>query len=196
MRNPFVALTALVFLCGASLAQDEGAGDTADKAPEPTLRSYVVQLTEFRWKGAADLALSPRELARAADQLRKDGKLDVIETVRLSALESHESMVHFGKNVPVPTSVAETRQGRVRSVQFREVGTIVQLTAARKGGKVALELKYAAARLNGEGAGDLPPDTLLTQFKTTLMIEPGTPTLVGSTTAQPASLLMVSITER
>jgi len=196
MRSTFVALTALVLLAAASLAQDERARDTAEKAPESTVRSYVVQLTEFRWKGAADLALSARELARAVDQLRKDGKLELIETVRLSALENHESMVHFGKSVPVPTAVAQTRQGPVRSVEYREVGAIVQLTAAPKGGKVALELKYAAARLTGEGAGDLPPNTLLTECKTTLTIEPGTPTLVGSTTPQSTSLLMVSITER
>lgn len=196
MRYTFVALTAFVFLSAASLAQGEGTRDTADKAPESTLRSYVVQLTEFRWKGSADLALSPRELVRAVDQLRKDGKLDVIETVRLSALENHESMAQFGKSVAIVTGVADTGQGRVRNVGFHQVGTMVKLTAVPKDGKVVLELQYEASRLNGEGAADLPSSTLTTQFKTTLMIEPGTPTLVGSTTAQPSSLLVVSITER
>jgi hypothetical protein len=190
MRYTFVALTAFLFLSAASLAQDEGARDTADKAPESTLRSYVVQLTEFRWKGSTDPALSPRVIVRAVDQLRKDGKLDVIETVRLSALENHESMAQFGKSVPMTTGVADTRQGRVRNVDFQQVGTMVKLTAVPKDGKVVLELQYEASRLNGEGAGDLPPSTLTTQFKTTPMIEPGTPTSIWPHMSREHTLLV------
>ena len=196
MRFTFVALTALVLLTSAALAQDEGAGDAVGKAAESTLRSYVIELTEYRWKEAMGAVISPKELAGSVEQLKKDGKLDAIETVSLSALENHSSMVQFGKNVAVPTGVADSPRGRVRTVQFKQVGTMVQVTARPMDGKIVLGLNYQASRLHDQSEEDLAPDTLTTQFTTTLMIEPGTPTPVGSTTAQPASLVMVSITEQ
>ena len=193
MRNILLALAVIVPFSAPSFAQDGGIRDAA--APDAAIQSYVVQLTEFRLKASVDPTLKAKEIVQAFDKLKSDGKIDLIETVRLSALENHESMAQFGKTATVTTSISQTQRGRVRSTQQREVGTMVELTAIPRNGKILLKLHYEASRFDGAGTEDSPPDTLTTRFNTTLLVEPGTPTLVGGTTAGATSLLFVSIAE-
>ncbi|HYW78358.1 MAG TPA: hypothetical protein VE890_02240 [Thermoguttaceae bacterium] len=131
---------------------------------------------------------------RTLDQLRKDGKIDLLETVRLSALEGHESMVRFGKLTTVTVAVQGIGQGRtVRRTDSRDVGTLVRLTARPEGEAILLTLQYEASRLDGPGQEDAPPDTGTVGVTTTMLIEPGQPTLAGSCRSDKTTLLIVSI---
>ena len=78
---------------------------------------------------------------------------------------------------------------------MQDVGTSVRVTAVPQGGKILLKLSYEASRFEGEAEEDSPPDTVKLQFNTTLLIEPGKPTLVGGSSADGSHLLMVSIGE-
>ena len=78
-------------------------------------------------------------------------------------------------------------------MQQRQIGTLVRLTSRPKDEKVFLELFYEASRLEGAGTDDKPPDTVTVQFQTTLLIEPGTPTLIGSSSSDKTTVLLVSI---
>jgi hypothetical protein len=114
-------------------------------------------------------------------------------------------MVQFGKSAAVTVGVTnfggapnfQGGRGSARQVQYRQVGTLVKLTAVSQADKVLLKLSYEVSRLEG-GAPDNPeeaPDMIVTQFNTTLLIEPGKPTLVGGTSAEPTNFLLVSVTE-
>lgn len=170
-------------------------GGTTNRAvPEEARQTYVVQFTEFRFKEAPESPLTTKDILQSFEQLRKDGRLEIIETVRLSALEQCEAMVQFGRSVAVTTGATALPNGRSnRQFQFRQVGTLVRVTAQPKQEKILLNVMYEASRLGPETKEDAPQDINQVTFNTTLMIEPGRPTLVGSDSADTSSLLLVTI---
>lgn len=194
-------LVACFFVANASLAQETGptSGGPATPAAAAAVQSYTVQLTEFRLKSTSDPKLSASELVASFEQMKKDGKLDLVETIRLSALEQYESMAQFGRRAAVTVGVtvggANGPVGRptTRSIQHQMVGTTVRLTATPQQGKILLKLSYETARLEEEAKDAISPDTRMVQFNTTLLIEPGKPTLVGGSSAENSSYLLVSI---
>jgi type II secretory pathway component GspD/PulD (secretin) len=157
-------------------------------------------------KNAADPKLSAADIVQAFQQPKAEETLQVMETVRLSALEGHEAMVQFGKNAAVTVGVTNFSgapnfpggRGNARQVQYRQVGTLVKLTAQSQADKVLLKLSYEVSRLEG-GSPDGPeadaPDMSVIQFNTTLLLEPGKPTLVGGTSAESTNFLLVSVAE-
>lgn len=106
-------------------------------------------------------------------------------------------MVQFGRRATVTVGRTSAGPGRptARHTQQQEVGTQVRVLASQQEGKVLLKLSYNASRLEGEGTEDSPPDTSTVQFDTTLLLEPGTPTLVGGTSSKTGSYLLVSVAE-
>ncbi|MBI1313127.1 hypothetical protein GC176_17695 [bacterium] len=193
MRSVLLLLAALVPVSPAVFAQDEVTRHGG--VPDAKLQSYVVQLTEFRLNESADPTMKPQDIVKTFEKLTKDGKVDVIETVRLSALENYPSMAQFGRTAAVTTGVSISQRGRVPLKQQRQIGTLVQFTATPHNEKVLLKLQYEASRFDGAINDESSPDTLTTHFETTLLIAPGVPSLVGATTAGTTSVLLVSITE-
>jgi hypothetical protein len=160
-------------------------------------QSYFLLLREFRIKTPLDYQMTAPEIAKSFDQLKKDGKVELIDTIRLTALEYNESMVMFGKRTSVTTGVARNAQGqRQLSLTSVQMGTTVRATVSPQDSKVLLKLSYDASRMEGVGTEESPPDTITVQFSTSLLLELGMPTLVGGSTAEESHcFLMVTISK-
>lgn len=159
-------------------------------------QTFFVTITEFRLSEAIDSRLSPDEIVALFDSAKSEGKAELIESVGLSTIESLETSVRFSKRIAVTVgAMMSPAAGRIRNVQDREVGTLVRLVAESRGEQVAVRLAYEASRMVGEGADDAPPDTHSIQLSSTLLLEPGVPKLVGRTTGDGTSFLIVEVTE-
>jgi hypothetical protein len=201
MRQFLLLLAACVLAPAVVVGQEDSPREAGAASP----KSYVVQLTEFRFHNAADPKLSAADIVRTFQQPNAEETLELIETVRLSALESHETTVQFGRNAALTVGVANFSGapnfpgGRnTRQIQYRQVGTLVRLTAQSQEEKVLLKLTYEVSRLEGRAPDDPEadsPDVIVIQFNTTLLVEPGKPTLVGGTSAEPTNFLLVSVEE-
>ncbi len=120
-------------------------------ASDPSVKaeqSFLVQFTEFRFKHAPDVSRTSSEIVQSFDQLNKEGKIELVQTVRLNVLEYHENMVQIGKNVSVVSGVTRTAQGlQQQSRQSMSIGTIVQVKATPQDGKILLKVAYTASRM-------------------------------------------------
>jgi hypothetical protein len=146
--------------------------------------AYMVQLTEFRIKKSTDAPVPTDEILKSFDELKDNGEIEIIETIRLSALPGYESMMQIGRRAAVTVGVMNAPgRGQTRQVQHQMIGTMVRLTAEPSNGKTLLKLTYEASRFEGEGTDDSPPDTKTLQFNTTLLLDPSKTSLVGGTSA-------------
>lgn len=154
---------------------------------------FVVQFTEFRFKHAPEVNRTANEIVQSFDQLNKEGKIERIESVRLSVLEYHESTSQFGRTTSVTTGVTRTAQGQQRSVSNVPLGTMIQVTATPQDSKVLLKVAYTASRIDEALIEEKQPEVVNIQFNTTLLLEIGKATLVGGIAAEANDFLMVTI---
>ncbi len=155
-------------------------------------QKYLVQLTEFRWQGADDLKADSKTAIAALQKLPND-EVALIETIRLSTLSGYESLVQFGKSVTVTTGVVRTPGGQTRQTKSVQIGTMVRVSVKPDGDKLLVTLSYQASRMPGEGTEDCPPDTVTSQFETTLQVEADQPTLVAGTSAEESSYMVLTV---
>lgn len=158
-------------------------------------QTYVVQLTEFHLKDAANPGLSTDQIVQTYQQLAKEGELDVVETIRLTALEGHQSLVQVGRRATVTVGMVSAGPGRGTNRQTRQemIGTMVTVTAEPQEQKILLKLAYESARLEEKDSEEDPADTITQQFQTSLLLEPGEPELVGGSSAGSSAFLVVEI---
>lgn len=154
---------------------------------------FVVQFTEFRFKHAPEVNRTANEIVQSYDLLNKEGKIELIESVRLTALEYHESTSQFGRTTSVTTGVTRTAQGQQRSVSNVPLGTMIQVTATPQDSKVLLKVAYTASRIDDNVVEEKQPEIVNVQFNTTLLLEIGKATLVGGTSSETNDFLMVTI---
>ena len=154
---------------------------------------FVVQFTEFRFKHAPEVNRTANEIVQSFDQLNKEGKIERIESVRLSVLEYHESTSQFGRTTSVTTGVTRTAQGQQRSVSNVPLGTMIQVTATPQDSKVLLKVAYTASRIDEALIEEKQPEVVNIQFNTTLLLDIGKATLVGGIAAEANDFLMVTI---
>jgi hypothetical protein len=167
-------------------------------ASDPSVKaeqSFLVQFTEFRFKHAPDVSRTSSEIVQSLDQLNKDGKIELVQTVRLNVLEYHENMVQIGKNVSVVSGVTRTAQGQQQSRQSMSLGTLVQVKATPQDGKVLLKVAYTASRMDDNESEEKPSDIATITFNSTLLLETGKATLVGGVTSDTNNFLMVTISK-
>lgn len=167
-------------------------------APDPSVKaeqSFLVQFTEFRFKHSPDVSRTSSEIVQSFDQLNKEGKIEIVQTVRINVLEYHENMVQIGKNVSVVSGVTRTPQGQQQSRQSMSIGTLVQVKATPQDGKVLLKVAYTASRLDDNEIEDKPSDIATITFNSTLLLETGKATLVGGVTSDTNNFLMVTISK-
>lgn len=196
MRFTPIAIVLVVLSAAVCRAQDQSPGKTTETQRVHELESYLVRLTEFRLNDAADLEPETLDVAAKLEELKKSGKLELIETVQVSALAGHESVAMFGRSVAVTMGATTSQFGKQRTMQERRVGTQVQLTASPHNGKVAVKVKYETSRLSDNETEDSPPDTLTTQCNTTVLLEQELPKLLMATSANGSAYLLISITKR
>ena len=167
-------------------------------APDPSVKaeqSFLVQFTEFRFKHAPEVSRTSSEIVQSFDQLNKDGKIELVQTVRLNVLEYHENMVQIGKNVSVVSGVTRTPQGQQQSRQSMSIGTLVQVKATPQDGKVLLKVAYTASRMDDSETEDKPSDIATITFNSAHLLEIGKATLLGGVTSDTNNFLMVTISK-
>ncbi len=192
----FSTVLFLVFMTASSFgsAQEIDSSQAALKQSSELGNVYIVQLTEFRMKKSADVHLSTSEIVKSFDEMKDNGDIEIIETIRLSALPSYESMMQIGRRATVTVGISNAPgRGQVRQMQEQMIGTMVRVTAEPCDGRTLLKLSYEASRFEGEGSDDSPPDTTSFQLNTTLLLEPSKTALVGGTSAGSSTFLAVSV---
>ena len=192
-------LTTMFFLTSLAVssicfAQEIENSQAASKKSSELGNAYIVQLTEFRMKKSSDVQTSSSEIVKSFDAMKDNGDIEVIETIRLSALPSYESMLQIGKRATVTVGVTNAPgRGQTRATQQQLIGTMVRLTAEPSDGKTRLKLSYEASRFEGEGSDDSQPDTKTFQINTTLLLDRSKTVLVGGSSAESSTFLAVSV---
>ena len=194
MRKPVLLLGLIVCVGNSALGQDAPEPAAALPSASTGGETYLVQLTEFRIKDSAHAGWSTDEIVKRFERREEDGDVEIVESIRLSALSGLESMVQVGRRARVTVGVVSAPgRGPTRQTEWESIGTLVRLTAQPADDKVLLKLSYECSRFEGEGTDESPPDTTTFQIDTTLLLEAGKPTLVGGSSASPTSYLMVSV---
>ena len=194
MRNFTVLFLASITVTSFCFAQEDKISQTVTNKSSGLGNAYIVQLTEFRLKKPSNVRMSSSEIVKAFDEMKDNGDVEIIETIRLSALPTYETMMQIGKKATVTVGVVNAPgRGPTRQMQQQMIGTLVRLTAEPSDGKTLLKLSYEASRFEGEGSDDSPPDTKTFQVNTTLLLERAKTALVGGTSAESSTFLAVSI---
>ncbi len=192
MFKVFVCICLTLCATGSTIAQEA----TQSENTSDVSKSYVVQLTEYRFEQPLRPSQSAAEILELLAATGDSKKAEIVETVRLSTLSGTESMVQFGRRVSVTVGKATTRGGEtVRQKQGYDVGTVVRLTARPQDDKVAMALTFDSSRIGEEVDEDSPPDVIKTQISSTLLLELGKPSLVGSSTQASSRVIVVTVTE-
>jgi hypothetical protein len=128
------------------------------------------------------------------DKMLKEGKIELVETIRMTALEYHENSVQFGKTTSVVNGVTRTAQGiQQQSRQSVPIGTMVQVKPTPQDDKVLLKVAYTVSRMEGNVAEERQPDVVTVQLNSTLLLEIGKVTLVGGFASEENDFLIVTI---
>lgn len=191
MMHVRLSAFALVALFALPLSGQDAA-ISSDQPRKPN--SYIVTITEFQLDTSA-VDVPPAEIASKFEQLKKDGHVDWVETVRLSVLEGHQSTVQFGKTVALTTGMSQTASGRTsRQSTDRQLGTAVKISAHSNGERVGLELDYQSSRIDGSTQEEgLRPDIATMQVETAVLMSPGSPTLIAGMSGSDSTFLLVSV---
>lgn len=189
-----LAFCVFVSVCIVGTAQDAPKPLTAETSRPEVLESYIVQLSEYKINGPTDPSQTAADIVASLMKADAKTKPELIETVRLSTLSGSESMVQFGKQVRVTSGTVSVRGTTARQMQNVQFGTIVRVTATPRAGKVVVKLSFESSRLDGKGAENSPPDISTTQIESTQLLEIGKPTLIGGTTADTSSFILLTVT--
>ncbi len=159
-------------------------------------QSFYVQFTQFRYKHSLDVHRTSSEIVQTFDQLLKDGKIELVQTVRLTVPEHHENMMQIGKTTSVIAGITRTPQGiQQQSRQSASLGTLVQVKVTPQESKVLLKVAYTVSRMDDNLSEEKQPDTVTVTFNSTLLLDIGKATLVGGMTSDTNDFLMVTISK-
>jgi len=158
-------------------------------APE----SYIVQLTEFRFKSSVNPKISASEIVAQFEKPNSEGLIQHIETIRMSVQSGANNMVHFGRQVTVTTGTVTNAGKTTRISKDTSIGTILRVNAMPQDQNVQLEIDYEASRLDGDGTEVSPPNTVITKITSMQTFQIGKPMLVGGTSAGETTYVIVTI---
>lgn len=162
---------------------------------------YVIQFTEFRMKKGGDPNLSEQEILQSYEALVKEGRLELLESIRMSVLEYYEGMVQFGKNKNLPVGVVNTNQGRSVNTVSTAIGTLLRVTATPQDEKILVKISFEASRFPLEFDSEDPdnttsPDILKVVYGSTLLMEVGKPSLIFGTGSDNTDFMVVTIRKK
>lgn len=183
MRSAIGGVLLILFLLCANWGWCDDPRPAAGKSV--SIEVLIVQLSDTGTAGA-NAPAPTRELIL---ELEKQGKITSLSRLQLNTLDQQAATVQFGERVGVvtgrttfPGGANAGPSGRVASsIQFQEVGTLVEATPQVEGeGAILLMLKIEQTRLNAAPEGEkndpaafIPPKTSITQCKTTLRVPTG-----------------------
>lgn len=155
--------------------------------------NLVATLTEYRFKTQIDPKIDVTELLKQTEELKKQGSLESIETLRVSFREGTEFTFQHGKQVPFVTGTNVSASGKtLQNIQMREVGLILKLLATKAEGKINVDLEYDAARLE-ESKDELPATVSKMRVNTKILLEAKKPVIVSNTSGARSTILLLQI---
>jgi len=193
MRSTILLAMMCLFVPRHGFTQEQPQTTTAATPKADAPESYIVQLTEFRFKSSVNLKLSARDIVAQFEKPTTDGLIQPIETIRMSIQSGAENMVQFGRQVTVTTGTMTNAGKSTRINKDRTIGTILRVNAIPQDQKVQLTFTYESSRLDGDKTDDSPPDTLTTTISSMQLFELGKPTLVGGTSAGDTTYVILTI---
>ncbi|MCU0709768.1 MAG: hypothetical protein MUF23_15910 [Pirellula sp.] len=199
-------------------SQDIGNDASAANKSIGSGKVFHFRVTEFRLKKEQDLNTVPGQIVLSIDEMKANGDIEIIETMRLTVLDGHPSVMKQKKTAAVTTGTVNVPLGfpnrggqpgdrpgsrsgpqgeagggiQQRSMSYVSLGSTVQLTAHDSNGQVLVMLSYNAARLHGDSSEDRMPDIKEFSIDTTLLLDPGKTTIVGGSNADSTSYLAIS----
>ncbi|XZE18680.1 hypothetical protein SH449x_003980 [Pirellulaceae bacterium SH449] len=183
----FAMFTAGSFFAGTQVDANDS---LALKPTESTLGRFMVTLSEYQ------IARNIPEDATESDILKviREDKLVPIETIRLSVSNTTESSVKIGRVASVVAGKATTPAG----VQFQyrdvQVGSSLLISLTEDDTRVIAKIQFEASRLQDEGKDENErPVITSTVVKTTQSIGLGTPCVLGASTADRTSYVVVLV---
>ncbi len=193
MRLIYTSLMLLVLWSTPALSQvtDLSVAPSADKATQV----YTIQFIEFRTKPGVEFTDKGRDFTQTFEKAKTDGKVELVESMRLTALEKNPISVSFSKNIAITTGATQTQFGRSRNMQQMQIGTSVEGIAMEKDGKVILNFTYQSSRLGIEKSEDVTPDIMQTSFKVSLPVELDALMLVGMQSTESTTGLLVKVSK-
>jgi len=196
-------------LLGANAQEGPRTAPAVSSQPPVTLdpsgktEVYRLTLTEVQLAEDAELPTNSADVAKALDELRKNGKVTYSESVSLSVIGKHEAMVQFGKSQYMVFGTNSFggnpgggRAPMTRSYQERSVGTLVRATVDSAGELMAADITYEASRFEGEQTEDRPKDLTNTRFTTQIAAKAGTTVLVGAHSVEKRRVLLLAKLEK
>lgn len=198
MPHTLLSLLAVFVPCIA-LAQQQT--ENVGQSPQGELRVYTVRVTEFRVNAELSAELSAADVLKSLHQLQENGKVELFESVCLSALESQRARAQFGRRVTMVSGVTSGRPGPpVRSYSQSQVGTLLEALVESEGEKLTLQVQYEASHVEPGGSDEpedyRPPDIGTISVETTLSLVPGQPVLLAGARQKSRSSFLLVVVER
>lgn len=198
------AMLVFSYLAPCVFAADPPSTDAAaTPSTQPALLdSYVVRLVEIRTSGTLEEPLTAENFTSSLEKLKQDGKVALLESIRVSAIANQEAMAQFGKSAAITVGTnfpgggpggPGGGRGPMRVTQERNMGTIVKVTVSPQAGKLLVKLVYEASRFEDEKPEDRPPAHTTTHFASTLVVGPGKTILVGGQDSEKSSTVFLTV---
>lgn len=209
-----VALTivGLALVIGVNLAadsSDETASAVSRNARKPArpidvaagMVEIEVQIVETTAGSQQDKQLgfagSTDETLARVRELERQGKLDVVNRIRLATLDQQPAFVQVGERRPVVTAWHSTGRPSdsraVNSMTYQNVGTILGVTPRIAGSDVIMELDIEKSRLDDtrsagarqdDDTAFVPPRIVTANCQTTIRVAGGKTVIVGGMQTQ------------
>lgn len=184
MRFVFAFVSAIALMASSLSAQEN------DKPSVPRTVKLEAVIAEFTAAEGARVPADDKEIIAHVRDLEQKGKLDSLTRMKMTTVDGQPGMVQFGERVPMVTGRAGGRGfpgGNAVSYTMENVGTMIQITPAIRGGEIVLECmveqsKQAPHRQqDGEdAAAGIPPQTNVLTSKATLSLGSGQTGLLAS----------------
>jgi len=153
----------------------------------------IVETSGDQDDGRLDPAVATEEMMARVRELEKQGKLDVVNRIRLTTLDLQPAFVQVGERRPVVTARQSSGGRAVNSFNYENVGTILGVTPRIAGTDVVMELDIEKSRLDDArpAAGDhddddsfMPPQIITATCQTTIRVAPGQTVVAGGMQSQ------------
>ena len=179
-----LGLLSVTFAAQPCLAQR-----SSSSRKEKTLRQYSLKLTQYRLEKPIKTSSTSEEILALIGGLksikgeREGVGGEVLETIRLTLVSNIKSTAEFGRNVNVVVGQTKTRNGSVmKQIETMAVGSTLEATVSKMEEKLLLTISFSTSNLGKRVSEEARPDVGESRFKTTLVLEPGKPTILGSST--------------
>ena len=170
--------------------------DAEPKRERRPIATYFVQVAEATTQEEPPAELDDKELLAWLETARKEKKIELMEMVRVSAIDGFDAIAKFGKRVPIVTGTTNTPQGTARNYTINDFGTILRVRAEAVGEEIRVEIDYDASRIEGDAPADGPPKVERTQFNSTVLTKADAPVLLFADSAEKKGRFLILIVEK